>query len=365
MSNSSKLPTDPKDFEDAQESKKDLKRGNPHRIVMWILIIVALLVGVGFLTITPYMVNGSEKEVTVRIPKNATMENVSDTLHKYFPEDYSNKVLRLLDITGFDPVERHGLYVLPVGATPFATMRKIARGSQTPVRITFNGFRSLDTLIERIALKMEFTPDQLKAALNNPELMAKYGLTPDQALALFLEDTYEIYWTASPEELIQKIGDNYNGFWSEGKKALAEDMDLKPSDVMIIASIVDEESNQALEKGRIGRLYINRLDKNMKLQADPTVRFALNDFTINRVTNEHLKVNSPYNTYLHEGLPPGPIRTTSRETVNAILNSKPSSDIFMCAREDFSGFHNFAPTYEEHLENAKRYQNELDRRGIK
>ncbi len=119
------------------------------------------------------------------------------------------------------------------------------------------------------------------------------------------------------------------------------------------------------EKGRIGRLYVNRLNKGMKLQADPTVRFAIGDYTIKRVTRDHLKYESPYNTYLHQGLPPGPIRTVNKSTLEALLNSEPTEELYMCAKEDFSGRHNFAVTYEEHLQNAKRYQEELDRRGIK
>ena len=134
---------------------------------------------------------------------------------------------------------------------------------------------------------------------------------------------------------------------------------------MIICSIVDEESNAKSEKGTIGRLYINRLKKGMKLQADPTVRFALNDFTIRRVTRNHLTVDSPYNTYQVEGLPPGPIRTTSVETIDAVLNSQPNDYLYMCAKEDFSGTHNFAADYATHQENARRYQNALNERGIK
>ena len=348
-----------------EESLPKTKRTSSNRILLWILVSVAVVIGLGFFTISPYMVNGSEQDVTFRIPKGATMETVNDTLNKYFSEDYSKKVVKLLSIAGFDPEERHGLYYLPKGATPFATMRKIARGAQSPVRLTINGFRSLPYLCERIARKMEFTPEELMAAATDSTFLAGYGLTPDQALALFLEDSYDVYWNFSPREVLEKIGDNYKMFWTQGKTEDAtQDLGLTPAEVMIIASIADEETNQSLEKGRIGRLYVNRLDKGMKLQADPTVRFAHNDFSIRRVTNEHLKIDSPYNTYMYEGLPPGPIRTTSRKTVEEILQSKPSNDLFMCARPDFSGFHNFSSTYEEHLENARKYQQALDERGI-
>lgn len=345
------------------KNKRKLHHGS--RLTLWILLSVAVLIATGLITIAPFMVNGSSRDVTFRIPHGASMDNVKDTLDKYFDEDYSRKVMRLMQLYGFKPEERHGLYELPKGATPFATMRKLARGSQTPVRLTINGFRSLPYLAQRMGLKMEFSPEEFLKAATDSAYLTKYGLTPEQALSLFLEDSYDVYWTATPEEVLDKIGNNYLGFWSEGKREVAEGLDLTPAEMMTIASIVDEETNQKLEKGRIGRLYINRLDKDMKLQADPTVRFALNDFTIKRVTQEHLNVDSPYNTYRHAGLPPGPIRTTSRATLQAILDSQPSEDLFMCARPDFSGFHNFSSNYEDHVKNALLYQHALDERGIK
>lgn len=341
-------------------------RTSGNRILMWILISLAVVICMGMFFIAPYMMSGSERDVTFRIPKGATMDNVRDTLLKYFPEDYATKVTKLLAIYPFDPEERHGSYVLPKGATPFATMRKISRGAQSPVRLTINGFRSMPYLAERMGRKMEFSPEEFMAVATDSTYLSKYGLTPEQALSLFLEDTYEVYWTASPEEVLDKIGTNYLTFWNEGRRELAaNELELTPAEVMTVASIADEETNQVLEKGRIGRLYVNRLDKGMPLQADPTVKYALKDWGLKRITQEHTKVQSPYNTYIVKGLPPGPLRTTSRQTVNEILTSEPSTDLYMCARPDFSGFHNFASTYDEHLRNARLYQNALDERGIK
>lgn len=344
------------------------KRNQPspcNRLLLWILISVAIVIGLGMFTIAPYMVNGSEADVTIRIPKNATMETVSDTLKKYYPEGYAKKVTRLLSLYGFDPAKRNGLYLLPKGATPFATMRKLSRGGQTPVRLTINGFRSLPYLAQRMALKMEFSEDDFMKAATDSVYLSKYGLTPQQALSLFLEDTYDVYWTNTPYEVLDKIGENYTNYWHQGRREVAyDDFNLTPAEMMILASIVDEETNQVLEKGKIGRLYVNRLDKDMKLQADPTVKYAWGDQTIHRLTQDHLKKDSPYNTYIYKGLPPGPLRTTSRQTLDEILRSQPSAYLYMCARPDFSGFHNFAATYEEHLVNARQYQQALDERGI-
>lgn len=334
--------------------------------MLWILISLALIIGLGMLTIAPYMMNGSEQDVTIRIPKEADMQTVTDSLNKYYPEDYSRKVINLLTLYGFHPEERHGSYLLPKGATPFATMKKLSRGGQTPVRLTINGFRSLPYLAQRMSLKMDFSAHDFMKAATDSAYLEKYGLTPEQALSLFIEDSYDVYWTNTPREVLDKIGQNYLNYWNEGRKELAEEeLRLSPAEVMTLASIVDEETNQVLEKGRIGRLYINRLDKDMPLQADPTVKYALNDFSLQRITNQHTRFQSPYNTYVVKGLPPGPIRTTSRQTLTEILNSEPSNDIYMCARPDFSGFHNFAADYNQHLENARLYQQALDERGIK
>lgn len=345
------------------KNKKQLHHGS--RLTMWILLSVAVVIVLGLVTIAPYMMKKSEADVTIRIPANATEQQVKDTLDKYYPEDYARKVMHLMNLYGFDPASRHGLYIIPKGATPFATSRKIARGGQDQIEIRFNAFRSVDYIAERLANKMEFSKEEFLAKAKDPEYLSKYGLNPDNALALFLDDSYYVYWSATPEEVLDKIGENYRNFWNEGRLELAQINGLTPAELMIVASIVDDETNQADEKGRIGRLYINRLDKEMPLQADPTLKFALGDFALRRILNEHKSVDSPYNTYKYKGLPPGPLRTTSRTTVNSILQSDPSTDIFMCARPDGSGYHNFASTYEEHLKNASEYHDYLDEKGIR
>lgn len=328
------------------------------------------MIGVGalalfaFMAVIPMLIMGADRDVLIKIPSNATARMVTDSVKAYLGEDYGAKVGQLLKIRHVDFTKRHGAYEIKSGDTPYEAMRKLTRGSRKPVRVTINGFRSLPLLAERIAAKTDFTADSLLAVLNDPRVLSTYGITSDEALGLFLNDTYEIYWSSSPEDVVKKIGANYIKFWNSDRKALAAELELTPMQAVIIASIVDEETNAVEEKGRVGRLYVNRLNRNMKLQADPTVRYALGDFTIKRVTGPMLKTDSPYNTYVYPGLPPGPIRTTSKNTIMALLESAPSEDIYMCAKEDFSGRHNFASTYEEHQANARRYQQELDRRGI-
>lgn len=328
------------------------------------LLGLAFIIIIFLIALYPMVMERTKEDVTIRIPANATISSISDTLTKHYGKDFASRVIRLLKIRNIDFTRRHGSYLVPSGSNALTAMRRIGYGGQTPLRITINGFRDLDLLCERVAGRLDFPADSLLAALSDPAILRPYGLVPGQALALFLDDTYEIYWTATPRDLIKKVGSNYLSYWDAAHTQKAAALGLTPAQVVTVASIADEETNKADEKGVIGRLYINRLDKKMRLQADPTVRFSLKDFSIRRVRAEHLKTDSPYNTYLHAGLPPGPIRTTSRATLDAILDSEPNNYLYMCAKDDFSGSHNFASTFAEHTQNARRYQKALNDRGI-
>ena len=335
------------------------------RLTRWILAITVVFIAVTFFFVVPMMTEKADRDAIIKIPEKATPKMVADSLEKYLGESYARKVIRLSRIHKVDFSKRHGAYLIPKDMNVFMAERRLHRGGQNPVRLTINGFRSIPLMAERIAAKLDFSEQDLDKALRDSTMLAEYGLSPRQGLALFLDDTYEVYWTSTPEEVIRKIGSNFKDVWNPTRRRKAAELGLTPAEVITIASIVDEETNRKGEKGKIGRLYINRLQRGMKLQADPTVRFALNDFTIRRVMSSHLRVDSPYNTYLNPGLPPGPIRTTSVATIDAVLNSEPSNDIYMCAKEDFSGFHNFAADYSEHVANALKYQHALDIRGIK
>lgn len=358
----SKLTNDPQQKKSHKKQKKSSNATG--RLMLYLLLGLGVCVLLFMICIYPLAARTSEKEATIRIPRNATDKMVRDTLYKYFDEDYSKAVIKLSKLRGIDLKNRHGMYTIPAGTNAFAAMRRLTSGGQTPVSIRINGFRDRDHMLDLIAHKMEFPADSLKSLLSDKAYMAKFGLTPDNAMALFIDDSYEIYWTSTPRQFLDKIGENYLYLWNPENKEMAEDLGFTPAQIMILASIVDEETNEEREKGTIGRLYINRLNDGMPLQADPTVRFALGNFTIRRINHKDLEVESPYNTYRHKGLPPGPIRTTSFETVNSILRSDPNNYLFMCAKEDFSGTHNFAVSYDEHLKNAMRYQAALDARGI-
>ena len=342
---------------------KPPKRRRRGRTLM--LICVAAVFIIAALWIAPMLLNGTRHSAIIRIPANADIQTVADTLNKYFGESYTDKTISLIKLSGVSPASRHGAYNIPAGTTPARAARRLTHGAQQPLDITINGQRTLAQLADYLSARLDFSADSLINAATDPAMLAKYDLTPQQAMALFLNDTYEVYWTVSPAELLDKIGANYSRFWNDKRLAKAKELGLTPAEILTLCSIVDEESNKADEKGTIGRLYINRLNQGMKLQADPTVRYATGDFTIRRIQGVHLKTQSPYNTYLNKGLPPGPIRTGAPKTVDLVLDAPDTDALYMCARSDFSGYHDFASTYSEHQENARRYHKALNARGIK
>lgn len=341
------------------------KKTHHHRGLLVVICATVAVMLIAVAAVAPFMLTHAPENVRIRVPRNATISQVDDSLHKYLPKEYADRVMHLLKVRNADLSKRHGEYLISKGMSPFIAMRKIGGGSQTPVTITINHFRDLPTLAHGLSRKADFTAEEFLKVATDSATLAPYGLKPEQALSLFLEDTYEIYWTYTPQEVIEKVGKSYKDFWNPENVKEAADMGVTPAELMIVASITDEETNKPDEKGRIGTLYLNRLNCGMRLQADPTVRFALGNFTIQRVTKEHLKYDSPYNTYRIDGLPPGPIRTTSVKTLQSIIDHESTDDLYMCAKEDFSGYHNFASDYSHHMANALKYQHELDRRGIK
>ncbi len=276
-----------------------------------------------------------------------------------------SRVKRLLSRYDFDLAGRVGAYRLEGGMTVRQVALKLSRGSQSPVRVTFNNVRTLEQFAERVSSQLYFSKEDLLTLLQSDSLRASLGFSVETFPAMFLPDTYEFYWTVSPDAFIQKMHKEYNRYWDGKRTEQATRLGLTPVEVATLASIVEEETNKRDEMGMVAGLYMNRLRKGMPLQADPTVKFACGDFSLKRILFTHLEVESPYNTYRVVGLPPGPIRIPSKQALDAVLNHKPNGYYYMCAREDFSGYHNFAVTLTEHQRNAARYQRELTRRGIR
>lgn len=258
-----------------------------------------------------------------------------------------------------------GKYRLEEGMTNRSLINMLASGSQEPVTFAFHNIRLKENFAAFAAKNIEPDSTSIIRLLDSADFVKKYGFTTDNVYVAFMPDSYELYWNTTPEKLFQKMHTHYETFWTSERKNKAAALSLTPIEVSILASIVDAEALKDDEMPTIAGLYLNRLKKGMKLESDPTVIFAMKDFTIRRVLNRYLSVPSPYNTYANKGLPPGPIMMPSVNAVKAVLHYKPSDYIYMCAKEDFSGYHNFANNVAEHLKNARKFQHALNERNIK
>ncbi len=258
-----------------------------------------------------------------------------------------------------------GKYRLSAGMSNRRLINMLKSGNQEPVKLHFQNIRLKENFVVMVSKKLEADSLSMSKLLDSNEFVQAYGFTPDNVYTLFIPNSYEFYWNTNAKTFITKMFENYQQFWNEERIAKAKKINLSPTEVSILASIVDSEALIDREMPIIAGLYLNRLNQGIKLEADPTVIFANNDFTIRRVLNKHLRKESPYNTYMHTGLPPGPISMPSIAAIDAVLNAKTHNYIFMCAKEDFSGTHNFARNLAEHLANAKRFQQALNDRNIK
>ncbi len=258
-----------------------------------------------------------------------------------------------------------GRYLLEDGMSNNSLVNLFRSGNQAPVRVTFNTIRTFQDLAGNIGTQIETDSLELLNAFNNKDIAGKYGFDVSAFLTMFIPNTYEFYWNTSAEEFIKRMASEYKKFWNADRIAKAKQLNLSQSEISILASIVQaEQMGHPDERAKVAGLYVNRLKRGMRLQSDPTLIYALGDFTINRVLNEHKLLDSPYNTYIHSGLPPGPINLPEFSSINAVLNYEKHRYIYMCAKADFSGYHNFAKSLSQHNVYANQYRRELNRRRI-
>ncbi len=258
-----------------------------------------------------------------------------------------------------------GKYLLKEGMSNNELVDLLRSGKQEPVKLSFDHIRTIKELAGKVSREIEADSISIYNLLTDRDFVGKYGLDNKTILTLFIPDTYDFYWNTSAEEMVKKMAQEYKSYWTDERKQKAKAMNLSQSEVSILASIVQsEQSVRADERPRVAGLYINRLKIGMRLQSDPTVIYAVGDFEIERVTGKYLAIESPYNTYRNLGLPPGPIVLPSIKSLDAVLNYEKHNYIYMCAKEDFSGYHNFAVNFSEHQVNARKFQQELNRRNI-
>ena len=307
-----------------------------------------------------------------RIEKNTYLyidadDNTDSICHKLTTQLQASslKGFKLLTtVGGLDPIHP-GAYRFSQSDNCLTVYRRLKSGAQTPVNLTLPSVRTVGKLLKTVSHQLMTDSSNLARLLMDSTYCAQIGYSTETLPCLFIPNTYEVYWTMTPEAFVKRMQKEHDRFWNKERIAKAQSIGLTPEEVATLASIVEEETANNAEKPMVAGLYINRLHADMPLQADPTVKFALQDFGLRRILHTHLETDSPYNTYKHTGLPPGPIRIPSIQGIESVLNYTRHNYLYMCAKEDFSGTHNFAATFSQHLANARKYQQELNRRKIK
>jgi len=311
----------------------------------------------------------------------SSVSNVATTQYIYIDEDDTQDSViakiqpfaNLIGMTTLNTLIRHsgysenirtGRYAIEPGDGPITLFRRLRSGRQTSLNLTIPESRTMDRLAAILSNKLMLDSATIVEALTSQEVCEQLGYDTCTVAAMFVPNTYDVYWNMSMDELLQRMKKEHDRFWKGDREAKAAKMQMTPIEVSTLASIIDEETSNNAEKPMIAGMYLNRLKEGMPLQADPTIKFALKQFELKRIYNKLLNTESPYNTYRNEGLPPGPIKIASIKGIDAVLNYTSHDYLYMCAKEDFSGTHNFARTYQEHLENAEKYTKALNERGI-
>lgn len=253
-----------------------------------------------------------------------------------------------------------GRYKINSGTSLYKLLRMLRSGTQAPVNLVINKIRTKEDLAQKIAANFECDSASFMNALNDSQTWHQFNVDSNTIITLVIPNTYSFYWNTPASKIIKKLNDEKIKFWTADRLAKAKAINLTPEQVYSMASIVEEETNKEEDKGKIASVYINRIALGMKLQADPTVKFAMKDFKLTRILFTHLNYPSPFNTYVNTGLPPGPICTPSVKTIDAVLNAPKTNYLYFVAKPTFDGYSNFASTYAEHQINAKAYQQALD-----
>ncbi|HEY4194161.1 MAG TPA: endolytic transglycosylase MltG [Mucilaginibacter sp.] len=349
-----------------EETKKSSGRFKKKFIIALVSIIIISLGLTGvFYYLRYFGPNVTDKQEYLFIHTGATYQDVYKTIR-------DEQIVK--DTTSFNWAAENmkyknrvkpGRYHLKSGMSNRRLINMLASGSQEPVTVAFHNLRLKEEFAGFVSKKIEPDSAAIIGMLDSSKFVEQFGFTTDNVYVVFIPNTYQLYWNTSPEKLFKRMYANYQSFWTPERKQRAAEINLSPIQVSILASIVDAEALHDDEMPTIAGLYLNRLKIGMKLESDPSLIFAEKNFKIRRVLNSDKIYNSPYNTYLHAGLPPGPIMMPSVNALNAVLDYKKSDYIYMCAKEDFSGNHNFATTLAQHNINAAKWRQALNERNIK
>ncbi|MFY0599557.1 MAG: endolytic transglycosylase MltG [Cyclobacteriaceae bacterium] len=270
----------------------------------------------------------------------------------------------LAKVKGLDERVRGGMYLFKKNMSNNDAINMLRAGLQSPVKMTFNSARKIEDLAAKLTINLEIDSASMAPYLSSDSIARAYGFDSLNFISMFLPNTYEVYWTSQPKDILDRMKAEYDRFWNDERKSKADSLGLTPLEVTTLASIVDSETNLMKEAPTIAGVYLNRIKRGYPLQADPTLVFAIGDFTIQRVLDVHKRIDSPYNTYKYRGLPPGPIMMPSLKVVEAVLNAENHRFLYFCVNEDLSGYHVFASTLVEHNKNAKKLHRALNQRRI-
>ena len=348
------------------ELMKQLKKRKRKKTIIWTASILTLLMVATLAFLYSMLFKPIELTETayIYIDDDRDYEEIIEQLQEKVTLPNEDIFRLLADRMNYPNMVKTGRYAIEDGMTMPDLIRRLRSGSQVPINLTFNNIRTMENLAGRLSSQLMADSVSILNVLNDTSVATTYGFNEQTFCAMFIPNTYEVYWDTSIENLINRMKKEYDSFWNAERRAKAEKVGLTPIEVTTLASIVEEEATYADEYAIVAGLYINRLNRGMRLEADPTVKFALGDPSLRRILFKHLEVESPYNTYKIDRLPPGPIRIPSTTSIEATLSPTQHNYIFMCAKDDLSGRHNFAVTHAEHARNARAYQRALNERGI-
>lgn len=340
------------------------------KLVISVFLILLITGGVGayfaYKVIYQSNVNlGDKKSQIIYIPTGSTFDDVIQILGKKNILNNRSTFEFLAEKKNYKKHVKPGRYRILARMNNNALINLLRAGIQEPVELKFNGIRTKQQLIERLINRIEADSVDLSNAMNDNNYLGHYGFNSNNVLAFFIANNYQFYWNTSTDEFFARMSKEYKNFWTEQRKQQAAALGFSPTEVTILASIVQaEQCCDYEEKRKIAGLYINRLKSGMALQSDPTVIYALGDFTIQRLSYEQTRLKLPYNTYVNKGLPPGPIGFVTPSSIDAVLNMGQNNYIYMCAKEDLSGKHYFSKSYNQHCSYAKKYRKAMNKRGI-
>jgi UPF0755 protein len=339
------------------------------RTILYVFAVIFILAGVKFASVyqrafKPNIHTPGGNIFHLYIYTGSGYNQVLDTIYKHNLVRNKKSFEWIAKRKKFSSRIHPGRYRVTDNMSNNAFINMLRSGMQEPVNLVINVARTPDDLALRLSSQIEPSKENLSALMNDESYLSQFGFNKQTVLGMFIPNTYQFWWNISETDFFKRMYREYNKFWNDERLAKAREIKMKPNEIITLASILMNETNKEDEYRRIAGVYINRLNHGIRLQADPTIKFALGDFERTRILKKDTEVNSPYNTYLHNGLPPGPISLPSIHAIDAVLNYERHDYIFFCAKEDFSGYHNYARTLAQHNKNARSYQKALNRRNI-